>query len=168
MPGAANDSFDLQRFLDAQAPVWPRVDAELAAGAKASHWMWFVFPQLAGLGRSALARHYGIRSCAEAQAYWQHPLLGPRLRACCERLLAIDGRSARQILGTPDDLKLRSSMTLFALVVADEPVFERVLRKYFSGQRDPVTIERLGANAPLTPRTPLPVAAPTTAAKPGT
>jgi uncharacterized protein (DUF1810 family) len=107
--------------------------------------MWFVFPQLAGLGRSAMARHYGIRSHPEALAYWQHSLLGPRLKGCCERLLAIEGRSARQILGTPDDLKLRSSMTLFAEVAPEGALFERVLRRYFDGQRDPLTIDRLRA-----------------------
>jgi uncharacterized protein (DUF1810 family) len=145
MPGAANDPFDLQRFVDAQAPVWPRVDAELAAGAKTSHWMWFVFPQLAGLGRSAIAQRFAIRSRDEARAYWQHPLLGPRLKAGCEHLLAIEGRSALQILGAPDDLKLRSSMTLFAAVAPEEPVFVQVLRRFFGGERDRLTLERLDA-----------------------
>ncbi len=136
-------SFDLQRFVDAQAPVYARVEAELRAGRKASHWMWFVFPQLEGLGRSAMARHYGIASRAEAQAYWRHPLLGARLRQCSELVLAVEGKSALQILGSPDDLKFRSCMTLFAQVAPDEPVFAAALQKYFGGEMDSRTLELL-------------------------
>jgi len=136
------DPFDLQRFVDAQRGVHEQACAELAAGCKRSHWMWFVFPQLQGLGRSATAQHYGIASRAEAQAYWAHPLLGPRLRQCTELVLAVDGRSARQIFGPPDDLKFRSCMTLFAQATG-EPVFTRALQKYFGGEADPRTIELL-------------------------
>jgi len=136
------DPFRLQRFVDAQQGVYAQVCAELAAGCKRSHWMWFVFPQLQGLGRSATAQHYGIASKAEAQAYWAHPLLGPRLKQCTDLVLAVDGRSAQQIFGPPDDLKFRSSMTLFAQATG-EPVFTRALQKYFDGEADPRTIELL-------------------------
>ena len=136
------DPFRLQRFVDAQQGVYAQVCAELAAGCKRSHWMWFVFPQLKGLGRSATAQHYGIASKAEAQAYWAHPLLGPRLKQCTDLVLAVDGRSARQIFGPPDDLKFRSCMTLFAQATG-EPVFTRALQKYFGGEADPRTIELL-------------------------
>jgi uncharacterized protein (DUF1810 family) len=136
------DTYDLRRFVDAQRSVYGEVCAELAAGCKRSHWMWFVFPQLKGLGRSATAQHYGIASQAEAQAYWAHPLLGPRLKECTELVLAVDGRSAQQIFGPPDDLKFRSCMTLFARATG-EPVFTRALQKYFDGEADPRTIELL-------------------------
>ena len=136
------DPFRLQRFVDAQQGVYAQVCAELAAGCKRSHWMWFVFPQLKGLGRSATAQHYGIASKAEAQAYWAHPLLGPRLKQCTDLVLAVDGRSAQQIFGPPDDLKFRSCMTLFAQATG-EPVFTRALQKYFDGEADPRTIELL-------------------------
>lgn len=138
-----DDPHDLQRFVAAQNPIYPQVCAELAAGAKASHWMWFVFPQLKGLGRSAIAQHYGIASKAQAQAYWRHPVLGPRLRQCAELVLAVPGKTALQILGSPDEMKFRSSMTLFAQVAPDEPVFQRALQKYFGGEADPATLERL-------------------------
>ena len=111
---------DLQRFVEAQDPVYDDVRAELAAGAKTSHWMWFVFPQLQGLGRSTMAIRYAIVSKEEAQAYWQHPILGARLKECVELVLAVKGRNAFQVFGTPDDLKFRSSMTLFSHAVADE------------------------------------------------
>ena len=136
------DPFDLQRFVDAQRGVYPQVCAELAAGCKRSHWMWFVFPQLKELGRSATAQHYGIASLAEAQAYWAHPLLGPRLRECTGLVLAVDGRSAHEIFGPPDDLKFRSCMTLFAQATG-ERLFTRALEKYFRGEADPRTIELL-------------------------
>lgn len=136
------DPFDLQRFVDAQQGVYAQVRTELAAGCKRSHWMWFVFPQLKGLGRSTTAQHYGIASKAEAQAYWAHPLLGPRLKECTELVLAVEGRSAQQVFGPPDDLKFRSCMTLFARA-SGEPVFARALQKYFGGEADPRTIELL-------------------------
>ena len=138
-----NDPHDLQRFVDAQNPVYAQVCAELAAGAKASHWMWFVFPQLQGLGRSSIARHYGIASRAEAEAYWRHPLLGPRLKECSELVLAVEGKTAHQIFGSPDDLKFHSSMTLFAQVAPDAPVFRRALDKFFAGASDERTIALL-------------------------
>lgn len=137
-----DDPFDLQRFVTAQAPVYGDVCAELAAGRKSSHWMWFVFPQLKGLGRSATAQHYGIAARAEADAYWRHPLLGPRLKQCTELVLAVDGRSANQIFGSPDDLKFRSCMTLFAQATG-APVFRQALDKYFGGEDDEQTLRRL-------------------------
>jgi uncharacterized protein (DUF1810 family) len=139
------DPFDLQRFVDAQHAVYRQVCAELDAGAKISHWMWFIFPQLRALGRSATARHYGLASRAEAKAYWQHPVLGPRLKDCTERMLAVQGRSALQILHAPDDLKFRSCMTLFAQVAPEEPTFRRALAQYFGGAGDVQTLELLKA-----------------------
>jgi len=136
------DPFDLQRFIDAQEPVYRQACAELAAGRKTSHWMWFVFPQLKGLGRSATAQHYGIGSAAEAQAYLAHPLLGPRLAQCTGLVLAVEGRSAHEIFGTPDDLKFRSCMTLFARATG-EALFTRALDRYFGGRPDPATLELL-------------------------
>jgi len=137
-----DDAFGLQRFVDAQEPVYRQVCGELAAGRKTSHWMWFVFPQLKGLGRSATAQHYGIGSAAEARAYWDHPLLGPRLKQCTELVLATEGRTAHDIFGPPDDLKFRSCMTLFARATG-EPLFTRVLDRYFGGQPDAATLELL-------------------------
>lgn len=133
------DPYDLRRFVQAQDPVYAQVLAELAAGAKASHWIWFIFPQLRELGRSATARHFGIASLAEAQAYWRHPVLGGRLRECVGLLLAVRGRTALQILGAPDDLKLRSSLTLFARAAPGEVLFRRALQTYFDGLPDPRT-----------------------------
>ena len=138
-----SDPFDLQRFVDAQNPVHARVKDELARGAKASHWMWFVFPQLAQLGRSATARRYGIASLDEARAYGRHPLLGPRLRDCTELVLAVNGRTALQIFGPPDDLKFRSSMTLFERAVPDEPAYAQAIERYFRGERDDKTLALL-------------------------
>ena len=138
-----DDPYDLQRFVAAQQNVYPQVQAELAAGAKRSHWMWFVFPQLKGLGHSAMAQRYGIASKAEALAYWQHPLLGPRLQQCSALVLAVEGKTALQILGSPDDLKFRSCMTLFAQVAPAEPVFGAALKKYFGGVSDPNTLALL-------------------------
>ncbi|MED5618818.1 DUF1810 domain-containing protein [Ideonella sp. BN130291] len=138
--------FDLNRFIDAQAPVIARVRAELAAARKASHWMWFVFPQLRGLGRSATALHYGIASREEALAYWQHPVLGPRLADCTALMLAVPaGRSALDVLGSPDDLKFRSSMTLFEQVAPETPLFAQALERYFGGERDALTLQLLSS-----------------------
>lgn len=134
---------DLERFVEAQDRVYDAVRNELAAGRKASHWMWFVFPQLRGLGRSATAHYYGIGSRSEALHYVQHAVLGARLRDCVEQVLAIEGASAHSIFGSPDDLKFRSSMTLFAAVAPDEPRFRRALDKYFRGEPDPATLEFL-------------------------
>ena len=136
-----DDPFDLQRFVDAQAPVWNDVAAELKAGRKSSHWMWFVFPQLAALGRSSTAKHYGIRSVEEARAFATHPLLGRRLVQCADWLLALPaGRSAHDVMGSPDDLKLRSSMSLFERVWPAQLQFRRVLDRFFDGESDPLTI----------------------------
>ena len=137
------DPHNLQRFIDAQDPVYAEVLAELAAGQKTSHWMWFVFPQHKELGRSAMAQRYGIASKEEAQAYWQHPVLGARLRECVELLLAVKGKTAFHIFGSPDDLKLRSSLTLFSNVAPGEPLFRRALEKYFDGVGDARTLELL-------------------------
>ena len=134
----------LQRFVDAQQPVMDDVRAELAAGRKRTHWMWFVFPQLRGLGRSETARHFGLASRAEAAAYLAHPVLGPRLRECVELVLAVEGRSAHAIFGSPDDLKLRSCLTLFRELEGADGVFDRALRKYFDGAPDPATLGLLG------------------------
>lgn len=138
------DSHNLQRFVDAQDPVYEEVLAELATGQKTSHWIWFVFPQHKELGRSAMAQHYGIASKEEAHAYWQHPVLGARLRQCVELVLAVKGKTVFQIFGTPDDLKFGSSMTLFSKVAPDEPLFQRALAMYFGGIGDFRTLELLG------------------------
>ncbi len=140
-----NDSLDLQRFVDAQAPVIERVRAELTAGRKRSHWMWFVFPQVAGLGFSSMAARYAIASRAEAIAYLAHRLLGPRLVECTSLVVAVEGRSLNAILGSPDDLKFRSSMTLFAAVADDPSPFDAALAKYCGGERDARTLALLDA-----------------------
>jgi uncharacterized protein (DUF1810 family) len=138
---------DLERFVSAQAPVYAQALAELKCGRKQSHWMWFVFPQLAGLGRSPTAQRYGIASTAEARAYLAHPLLGPRLRECCEALLAHRGLSAESILGPVDALKLNSSMTLFEAAADDAGPFAPVLERFYRGERDPLTLGLLGRGA---------------------
>jgi len=139
-----DDPHELQRFVDAQDGVWEDVRAELADGRKRTHWMWFVFPQLAALGRSGMAKRYGLASRAEAAAYWAHPVLGPRLKECSEHVLAVPGgRTALEVMGAPDDLKLRSCMTLFSEVAPEEPVFRRVLAKYYGGEADRRTLELL-------------------------
>ncbi|MCF7531246.1 DUF1810 domain-containing protein [Pseudomonas petrae] len=138
-----NDPFDLQRFVDAQASTHESALAELKSGRKQSHWMWFVFPQLAGLGHSDMARRYGISGRDEATAYLQHSVLGERLARCCEALLQWKDRSAMQIMGSPDDMKLRSSMTLFAAVAPDQAVFRDVLEAFFGGKPDSVTLSKL-------------------------
>ena len=137
------DPFNLDRFVSAQDPVLAQVHIELRAGAKRTHWMWFVFPQLAGLGRSDTARHYALSSLDEARAYLAHPLLGPRLIGCTNLVNAVEDRSAHQIFGYPDDLKFHSSMTLFASAQPDERAFADALRKYFGGALDRLTMERL-------------------------
>ncbi len=136
---------DLQRFVTAQddGATHDRALAELRAGRKSSHWMWFVFPQLAGLGRSATARHYALASVDDARAYLGHPVLGPRLRECATALLEVSGRSATDVLGDVDALKLRSSMTLFALADPDDLLFADVLARYFDGEPDPATVDLL-------------------------
>jgi uncharacterized protein (DUF1810 family) len=136
----------LQRFLDAQDGVYEQALGELRAGRKRTHWMWFVFPQIAGLGHSATAVYYAIADRAEAQSYLAHPLLGARLAECAQALLGVTGRTAHEILGSLDDLKLRSSMTLFAQVAGPDSVFGRVLERYYGGEADPRTLGLLAAS----------------------
>jgi uncharacterized protein (DUF1810 family) len=133
----------LDRFVSAQDGVYPDALAEIRAGRKRTHWMWFVFPQFAGLGSSSTAQRYAIASLDEARAYLAHPILGPRLRECVAALLAVEGRSAADIFGFPDDLKLRSSMTLFAEAADDPAAFEAVLDRYYDGP-DERTLELIG------------------------
>ena len=133
----------LERFVEAQESVYPRALAELRAGRKQSHWMWFIFPQVAGLGHSAMAQMYAIQSLQEAQDYLAHALLGARLRECCQAVMAIEGKTAHQIFGSPDDMKFRSCLTLFAQAAPDEPPFRGLLEKYYGGERDPLTLEKL-------------------------
>jgi uncharacterized protein (DUF1810 family) len=141
------DRFDLGRFETAQAPVIERVLQELRAGEKRSHWMWFVFPQLAGLGHSPMARRYAIGSLDEARAYLAHGVLGSRLVECTRTVNAVEGRSVHAIFGSPDDMKFRSSMTLFARTAApDQPVFREALDRYFGGAEDPRTVDILAAD----------------------
>lgn len=145
--GASPDTsapHDLSRFAQAQADVYELALAELKSGQKRSHWMWFIFPQIDGLGSSPTARRYAIRNLAEAKSYLAHPVLGPRLLASAAALLEIKGRSAREILGSPDDLKLRSCATLFAQISPSDSVFHRLLDQYFQGQPDRKTLELLG------------------------
>lgn len=135
--------FDLERFVRAQAPVYAAVLEELRAGRKRTHWMWFIFPQLAGLGRSETAQRYAIASGDEAAAYLAHPLLGARLRECAGIVDELDGRTVEEIFGHPDDRKFHSSMTLFADVAPDEAVFQDCIDKYFDGEPDGATLARL-------------------------
>jgi uncharacterized protein (DUF1810 family) len=136
------DPFDLQRFVDAQAPVYSRVIAELRQGQKQSHWMWYIFPQLAGLGHSPMAQRFALSSRDEAMAYLGHGVLGPRLRQCTALVNAVAGRTIREILGSPDDLKFRSSMTLFG-AVSSEPEFTAAVAKFYGGTPDRNTLELL-------------------------
>ncbi len=139
-------SFDLERFVVAQVPIYERVRAELAAGVKASHWMWFIFPQLRGLGHSAMAEHFGLAGRAEAESYLAHPMLGARLRECTRLVLGVRNKTPHEIFGTPDDLKFHSSMTLFAAVAREEPLFRQALDRYFGGRRDTLTEQILGGD----------------------
>ncbi len=149
MPGSAMavidqyDPHNLQRFVDAQSPVFEEVCLELQEGRKNGHWMWFIFPQIEGLGYSPLARKFAISSREEAEAYLNHPILGPRLRHCTRLITLVEGRSIDEIFGGPDDLKFHSSMTLFANATSDNQVFRDALRKYFGGEPDRLTLERL-------------------------
>lgn len=136
------DPYDLQRFVAAQAPVYERVLAELRAGRKQSHWMWFIFPQIDGLGSSSMSRRYAIKSPAEASAYVQHPVLGPRLRECTRLANAIDGRTIGEIFASPDDMKFHSCMTLFSVVTPDNAEFSAALGKFFE-HPDPATFDRM-------------------------
>jgi uncharacterized protein (DUF1810 family) len=141
--GNDRDPFDLERFVRAQATNYQEALAEIRGGEKVSHWMWYVYPQLAGLGFSSTARFYGLKGAAEARAYLAHPILGPRLRECCEAALAVEEKTAHDIFGSPDDLKLRSCATLFAAVAPDESLFRRLLEKYYAGRGDDKTLRLL-------------------------
>ena len=138
-----SDPYDLQRFVDAQDTVIDQVRTELRAGRKRSHWMWFVFPQLSGLGTSSMAMRYAISSRGEAEAYLNHPVLGPRLRECTRLVMAIEDRTIAAIFGRPDDLKFRSSMTLFAHAAPDDQIFSDAIAKYFPDGFDQATLDRL-------------------------
>ena len=148
MPIGATDSHNLQRFVDAQQHAISSVIAELKHGRKRGHWIWFIFPQLKGLGHSANSEFYGILSLQEAAAYLQHPLLGPRLKECTQLVNAVEGHSAQDIFGEIDALKFRSSMTLFAKAASDNQIFINAIEKYFAGEFDALTIERLEGEQP--------------------
>jgi uncharacterized protein (DUF1810 family) len=137
------DPFNLERFVDAQAPVYAQVRREMEAGRKQSHWMWYIFPQIAGLGQSPMSVRFALRSLDEAKAYLAHPVLGSRLRECAGLTLAVEGRSARDIFGSVDEQKFRSSMTLFAAAAPGETLFQRCIDKYFAGACDPATLAKL-------------------------
>ena len=137
------DPYNLERFVEAQAPIFLQVISELSRGRKMSHWMWFIFPQIRGLGRSPTAIEYAISGLDEARGYLAHPVLGPRLKECTQLVLSVENRPLAQILGSPDDMKFRSCMTLFARVSPDDDIFERALQKYFGGVPDRFTLERL-------------------------
>jgi uncharacterized protein (DUF1810 family) len=139
-----NDPFDLHRFIEPQDAVMEEVYAELRAGRKRGHWMWFVFPQLAALGSSPTAKRFGLRSLVEARAYLAHPVLGERLRTCCRLLMRVEGLSADEVLGYPDDLKLRSCLTLFHLAAPGESLFLECLDRYYGGQPDRRTEDLCG------------------------
>jgi uncharacterized protein (DUF1810 family) len=138
-----DDPYDLQRFVEAQAPFYEEALAELRAGRKRTHWMWFMIPQIAGLGHSAMAQRYAIQSLDEAKAYLAHPLLGSRLRECAHAVFEVRDRSIHEIFGAPDDLKFRSSMTLFERADPADPVFAQCLKKYFAGEPDRQTLALL-------------------------
>ena len=140
----ADDPYGLNRFVQAQAGVYDRARAEIRSGRKRSHWMWFIFPQLDGLGFSSTAKQYAIKSVAEAKAYLSHPVLGPRLVECVEAVLGVQGRTAHEIFGSPDDMKLRSCATLFATVSPPGSVFDQLLDKYYESERDDKTLRLLG------------------------
>ena len=133
----------LERFVTAQAQIYPRVLAELKAGRKQSHWMWFIFPQVAGLSSSYRGQLYAIQSLQEAQEYLAHPLLGSRLRECCQAVMAVEGKTAHDIFRSPDDMKFRSSLTLFSQAAPDETLFRKLLEKYYDGEADELTLEKL-------------------------
>jgi len=137
------DRFDLNRFLEAQNPVYERVCSELRQGRKASHWMWFVFPQIAGLGVSEMSRRFSISSLGEAWEYLNHPVLGPRLEECTRLVGSIEGKTIRDIMGFPDDMKFRSCMTLFSRATETPDIFKKALERYFSGEPDALTLERI-------------------------
>ncbi len=139
-----DDPYDLTRFVRAQESDYDRALSEIRSGRKRTHWMWYIFPQLDGLAFSSTSKYYSIKSLAEAKAYLDHPILGPRLLECAEAVVRVEGRSATEIFGAPDDLKLRSSATLFMCVTPRDSVFDRLLTKYFRGERDGKTLQLLG------------------------
>ena len=141
------DPYNLDRFVQAQAEDYDTALAEIRRGRKRSHWMWYVFPQFAGLGSSTMSHRYAIESLAECEAYVRHPLLGSRLRTCSEAVLAIEGRSASDIFGYPDDMKLKSSATLFGCVSPNGSVFDRIIEKYFDGEADALTLRLVGPHS---------------------
>jgi uncharacterized protein (DUF1810 family) len=143
VPEPSENRYDLRRFVEAQNPVYEQVCAELRAGLKRGHWMWFIFPQIKGLGHSSMARRYAISSLQEAEEYLLHPVAGPRLKECCRIVNGIEGRVISDIFDYPDDLKFHSSMTLFARATSDNALFLDALQKYFGGQPDERTLERL-------------------------
>jgi len=142
--GDDRDPFDLSRFVHAQEDVYEQALSEIRSGRKRSHWMWYIFPQFDGLGFSSTSKRYAIKSVAEAEAYLSHPLLGPRLLECAEAAARVEGKSANEVFGSPDDMKLKSCATLFACVSPPGSVFERLLDKYFQGRRDDKTLRLLG------------------------
>ncbi len=143
-PRSSGDPYDLDRFVRAQESDYEQALSEIRSGRKRTHWMWYVFPQIDGLAFSSTSKHYAIKSVGEAKAYLDHPILGPRLLECAEAVLRVEGRSAREIFGSPDDLKLRSCATLFACVSPPGSVFDRLLGKYYGGGRDGKTLQLLG------------------------
>ena len=143
-PRRSDDPYDLTRFVRAQENDYEHALSEIRSGRKRTHWMWYIFPQIDGLAFSSTAKHYSIKSLAEAKAYLDHPILGPRLLECAESVVRVEGRSATEIFGSPDDLKLRSCATLFACVAPQETVLDRLLRKYYRGERDGKTLHLLG------------------------
>jgi uncharacterized protein (DUF1810 family) len=142
-----SDPYDLRRFVETQTTTYEGALAELRRGRKASHWMWYIFPQIAGLGMSAMSQHYSISCLDEARAYLEHPVLGPRLIECIEAMNAVEDRTAYEILGPPDDMKFRSCLTLFAAAAPDNKIFAEALGRYFAGETDPLTLEKLGRPA---------------------
>jgi uncharacterized protein (DUF1810 family) len=145
---AIDDPHNLSRFIEAQERDYNRALSEIAAGKKRSHWMWYIFPQVAGLGFTATSQHYAIKTLDEAKAYLAHPVLGPRLRECAQTVVDLEGRRAHDVFGSPDDLKLRSSATLFACVSPQGSVFHRLIEKYYGGAFDDRTLRLLGAELP--------------------
>ena len=141
---STDDPYNLSRFLQAQEAEYEQAPAEIKSGHKRTHWMWYIFPQIDGLALSSTSRRYAIKSLDEARAYLDHPILGPRLRECAEAVVRLEGKSAREIFGSPDDLKLRSCATLFACVSPPGSVFDRLLGKYYGGARDDKTLRLLG------------------------
>ena len=148
---SADDPYDLARFVEAQEDSYKQALSEIRGGRKQSHWMWFIFPQFAGLGVSSMSERYAVKSVAEAEAYLAHPVLGPRLLECSEAVLRLEGLAAVKIFGSPDDMKLRSCATLFACVSPDGSVFHRIIDKYFDGKRDEATLRLVSGFIRATP-----------------